>query len=151
MPTRRNPDPYASFRFQVDIDNKSGFTGIFTECKLPDVEWDIQEMKEGGLNSFTHQLPGRRKSTKVTLKNGLATKGVLMEWYANIMDEDFDKFLKSVTITLLDSNHQPVMRWNISNAYPSKLTWPELKSSDNVVAIQTLELACGEVTIDKQV
>jgi phage tail-like protein len=149
--TMHAPDPFASFRFSVEIDNNREFTGIFTELKLPDVEWDIQEMKEGGLNAFTHQLPGRRKASKVTLKNGLATKGVLMDWYANLMDEDFNKFLKTVTITLLNSEHKAVMRWNISNAYPSKLTWPELKTSDNVVAIQTLELVCGEVKLDKQV
>jgi hypothetical protein len=36
---------------------------------------------------------------------------------------------------------------NIEQAYPVKWTGPTLKTDDNTVAIQTIELACGEITI----
>jgi phage tail-like protein len=39
------------------------------------------------------------------------------------------------------------MNWNIENAYPAKWTGPQLKADDNTVAVETLELACGAVTI----
>ena len=37
--------------------------------------------------------------------------------------------------------------WNISNAFPIKWTGPQLKTSENSIAIQSLELAGGEITI----
>jgi phage tail-like protein len=138
-------DPHATFRFLVHI---SGVvTAVFTECTLPDVDWETEPVKEGGLNTYTHQLPGRRKAAKIVLKNGLATDA-LTAWYTSVMSEKFIGFKKNISITLLDALHQPVMIWNVSNAYPIKWTGPQLKTSDNTVAIQTLELACGEVTID---
>jgi phage tail-like protein len=48
---------------------------------------------------------------------------------------------------LLDLTHQPLMVWNIQDAYPIKWTGPQLKSDGNTIAIQTLELVCGEVTV----
>lgn len=138
-------DPHATFRFLVNV--AGVVTAVFTECTLPDVDWETEPIKEGGLNTYIHQLPGRRKASKIVLKNGLATDA-LMVWYTSVMSEKFAGFKKMISITLLDSQHRPVMIWNVADAYPIKWSGPQLKTSDNTVAIQTLELACGEVTID---
>jgi phage tail-like protein len=138
-------DPHATFRFLVNV--AGVVTAVFTECTLPDIDWETEPLKEGGLNTYIHQLPGRRKASKIVLKNGLASDA-LMVWYTAVMSEKFGGFKKNITITLLDALHKPVMVWNVSNAYPIKWAGPQLKTSDNTVAIQTLELACGEVTID---
>jgi phage tail-like protein len=134
----------AAFRFVVDIGGDG--QGVFTECTLPVIEWEVEEVKEGGLNVFTHQLPGRRKAVKITLKNGVGTSQ-LMEWYLNIMSEKFSR--RPVTVTLYNASHDPVLTWHMEAAYPVKWTGPQLKTSENSIAIQTLELACGEITISK--
>ena len=146
-PTTLNVEPLATFRFEVDVGGFVGL-GIFTECKLPDVEWDIHEQKEGGLNEYVHQLPGQRKAGKVTLKHGITKKFEFMKWYGEMMQENFTEYQKTVTITLLNAEHKPLMRWSIDGAYPTKITWPELKTADNVVAIQSLELACGRIEFE---
>ncbi len=61
------------------------------------------------------------------------------------MSENFIR--KKITVTLLDMMKQAVMSWDLQGAYPVKWTGPQLKSSDNSIAIQTLEFACGEVTV----
>jgi phage tail-like protein len=132
----------AVFRFIMDVDGEA--VGAFTECTLPVIEWELEEVKEGGLNTFTHQLPGRRKGAKITLKNGVGSS-TLMDWYVETMSEKFQR--KPLTITLLNSEFNTIMTWHIANAYPVKWTGPQLKTSDNSIAIQTLELACGEVTV----
>jgi phage tail-like protein len=142
-------EPIASFRFGISVEDSPELVGIFTECKLPDVEWDVQQVKEGGRNDFIHQLPGQRKPSKVTLKHGLTKQFVLIDWYSEMMSENYEGFLKTVTITLLDGQGKAMLRWNLHNAYPVKVTWPELKAGDNAVAIQTLELACGLVEFEK--
>jgi phage tail-like protein len=148
-PTNLNTlDPLATFRFSVDIGGKN-WLGVFTECSLPPVEWNVEEIKEGGRNDYIHQIIGHRKAGKVTLKHGLTKKYELMSWYAEMMDENYKNYKKTVTITMLDSEHKPVLRWNLQNAFPTKVTWPELKTGDNAVAIQTLELAVGHVEFEQ--
>jgi phage tail-like protein len=134
---------FPAFRFIVDIDGKA--QAAFTECTLPAVEWEIEEIKEGGLNTFTHQLPGRRKAGKVSLKNGVG-KSDLIKWCLKTMGNTIER--KPVTITLMDLAHKPVITWNLSDAYPVKWAGPELKSDSTSVAIQTFDLACGEITVE---
>jgi len=60
MTTATKPDPYASFRFRVEID------GI-TEAQFSDVtglslETDVEPYEEGGINDFVHQLPKRQNT-----------------------------------------------------------------------------------------
>ncbi|MFQ5401124.1 MAG: phage tail protein [Anaerolineae bacterium] len=132
----------AAFRFVVDVDGES--QGAFTECSLPVIEWDVEEVKEGGLNTFTHQLPGRRKGAKITLKHGVGTSK-LLNWYIDTMGETFVR--KPITVTLLNAKLESVMSWHIDGAYPVKWSGPQMKSSDNSIAIQSLELACGEISV----
>lgn len=139
---------HAAFRFVVDVGKKG--QGVFTECTLPSVEWEVEEVKEGGLNSYVHQLPGRCKAARVTLKNGIG-KSELMKWYIQSLNEGVSKKHRTpVTITLLDSTHNKIMAWNIENAYPIKWIGPQLKTDSNTIAIQTLELVCGAISISME-
>lgn len=138
-------DVYPAFRFTVEI---SGFTGIFAECTLPSVEWDIEEVKEGGLNSYTHQLPGLRKTTnRIILKNGYisARESFFVTWYASCMKGTFER--KTVTVKLLGADLMPVLTWNLMEAYPVKWSAPQLKADASAIAIHTLELAYTDMTI----
>src|SRR5512135_1092069 len=105
----------AAFRFIVDVENNR--QGAFTECTLPTIEWEVEEVKEGGLNTYTHQLPGRRKAARITFKNGVG-KSKLLEWYIDTMSENITR--KPVTITLLDARHGTLLVWDIQDAYPLK-------------------------------
>ncbi len=131
------------FRFVVNVDGIP--IGAFTECTLPTIEWEIEEVKEGGLNTYIHQLPGRRKSAKITLKNGVGMAKHIMLWYNMNLREIFSRH--RVTITLLNSVLVPMMVLYIEGAYPVRWSGPNLKTDDNTVAIQTLELACGEIVV----
>jgi phage tail-like protein len=131
-----------SFRFVVEVGSKP--VAAFTECTLPAIELDVEELKEGGLNTSVHLLPGARKPARISLKNGVA-KGALLDWFLNVLKHNIER--RAVTIRLLDAQKKAVMCWNIQGAYPVKWTGPELKSDSNAIAVQTLELACGEIEI----
>jgi len=133
----------AAFRFVVAIDGVS--VGAFTECTLPSIELDVETVKEGGLNTHVHQLVGPRKPARITLKNGVGVTTHLMNLYQEIMSGQFGRL--HVTVTLLSPSFVPVMVLDIQDACPVKWTGPRLKTDDNTVAIQTLELVCGEITI----
>lgn len=137
-----------AFRFVVMVNGAP--YGVFTECDLPVVEWDLVPIREGGLNTRVHQLLGRRKEAKLTLKNGVGTSAFIA-WYISTMAGIFDVpglgLRRSVTVVLLNSLKIPVMTWHIENAMPVKWSGPQLKTSENSVAVQSLELICGEITI----
>jgi phage tail-like protein len=136
-----------TFRFVVTVDGAA--YGVFTECELPTIEWETEPVKEGGLNSYTHALLGRRKAATFTLKNGVGT-GDLVSWYMDTMNATFAEqgtgLRRVVTIELLDSLKNPVMTWEIQNALPTKWSGPGLKTGENSIAIQTFQLSCGEIT-----
>jgi phage tail-like protein len=133
----------ASFRFVITVDGMPA--GAFTDCTLPSLELELEEVKEGGLNTYTHQLPGRRKSARVSLKNGVGLLNQLLPWYIKSMNEQFSR--RRVTITLFSALIIPIMVWDIEDAYPVKWVGPDLQSGSNSVAIQTLELACGAINV----
>ena len=135
---------HGAYRFVVEVDGERH--GAFTECTLPVIEWEVEEIKEGGLNSFVHQLPGRRKRATLTLKNGVGTSA-LLAWYLETMDESFSR--RSVTVTLLNVEREPVMTWSMLEALPVKWSGPQLKSDENGVAIQTLEFAFGDMMVEE--
>ncbi len=134
---------HVAFRYVVSIEKKK--LAAFTECTLPTIEWEIEEVKEGGVNNYVHQLPGRRKASRLTLKHGLG-KSTLFEWYLGTLNEKFEK--KNITVTLCDAKGRGVVTWIINQAYPIKWTGPQLKADSNSVAIQTLEFACTEVMVE---
>ena len=136
---------YPAFRFVVDIEGER--QAVFTECGLPPIEWETTEVKEGGLNTYVHQLPGRRKTARITLKNGVG-KSQILDWYLKTMSETYMR--KSVTIILLDPAGNTVMVWDIKDAFPIKWTGPQLKTDANSIAIQSLDLACGEIVVTEK-
>lgn len=135
----------ASFRFVVSIDGLA--VGAFTECTLPSIEWEMEQIKEGGLNSSVHQIPGQRKPATLSLKNGIGIVDDLLDWCIATMNEKFER--RNVTVTMHNSMLEPVMTWRIQGALPMKWSAPQLQADSNTVAIQTLELACGEVTVER--
>ncbi|MEM7797776.1 MAG: phage tail protein [Chloroflexota bacterium] len=134
------------FRFSVELDGRR--IGAFTECTLPSLEWDVEQIREGGQNNFIHQLPKGRKSGKLTLKRGLGSSLIIMQWYLNCLRGQFER--KDVTINLmgyLGGINYTAFSWTAIGAYPTKWSGPQLQSSGKAVAVETLELACNEIIV----
>jgi phage tail-like protein len=120
----------------------------FTEVSGLEISTDVVEYREGSdPTQSAHKMPGLRKFTNITLKRGII-KG----------DNDFYTWMKTINlnqaerrdivIKLLNENHEPVMIWKASNAFPVKLTGPVLKANANEVAIEELELAHEGLSIE---
>lgn len=134
---------HAAFRYKVDAGD--GMVAAFTECTLPTIEWEVEEVKEGGLNTHVHILPTRRKAARLTLKHGIG-KGKLLSWYLKTLDEEF--IPREISIQLLDAKENTVATWVMHDAFPIKWTGPQLKSDSSSVAIQSIEFACGDVRVE---
>ncbi len=136
---------YPAFRFVVQIDGLPGAT--FTQCTLPALEVEVEERQEGGYNDGTHVMPARVKRGTITLKRGMVTNTELLGWYLAVMAGEIAKSRRQVSIIMLDSLGETIMRWDFIGAYPVKWSGPELDAGSNQVAIETLELAYESLTV----
>ena len=130
--------PLPAFHFQVEW----GGTRIgFTEVSGLTIENQAIEYREGVDPDYSvRKMPGMPKYANISLKRGIIPS-----------DNEFFDFLnqaqlnqierRDITISLLNENHEPVMVWKVTNAFPVKVEGPGLKSTGNEVAIETIELA----------
>jgi phage tail-like protein len=137
VPVRRD-NPYANFNFVVELGGQEA--GGFSEVDLPSGEIEVIEYREGADRvSAARKLPGRAKYANVVLKRGIAGRLELYDWWKSVRDGSIDR--RNVSITLLDEARQPVQRWVLRDAWPTKLDYSRLEGRGNEVAIETLELA----------
>jgi phage tail-like protein len=133
-------DPYGNFNFLVEIDGaaKAGFM----EVRGLELDIGVIEYREGGDKLLTvRKLPGLVKYTNITLKRGYTQDRSLWDWVKKVVDGNVQR--ANMTITLLDDQRQPVLRWAVHQAWPCKYEGPDLNAKGNDVAIETLEI-CHE-------
>ncbi|NWF69249.1 MAG: phage tail protein [Chloroflexi bacterium] len=141
MPRTGDPiEVHASFRFTVSIDKVTH--AAFTECNLPSLQVETQSLNEGGQNAYAHTLPIRVKAGTVTLKHGITKDGALLKWYLQVLrGEKLKDVWRTVTITMYDSMLNAISTWTFQRAYPVKWGGPQLRSGDQALAIEELEIA----------
>lgn len=129
-------DPFHAFNFFVEVEGL--LVASFTECSGLQVETEVQEYAEGGLNDYTHHFRGRTKYPPLILKKGLTLNNQLWRWHQGVIEGKVER--KNGTIYLLDTTHVPVIWWNFKKAFPAKWTGPELRANSSDVAIESVEL-----------
>jgi len=147
--TAQRVDPFATFKFYVEVENIVEAT--FSECSGLEVATDVFEYQEGGLNEYTHKLPGRTKLSNVTLKRGFATSNDLYKWYSQ-MEQGLltgDGLTHRQVTVILHSTANPnkSMKWTLDKAFPVKWVGPPFNAGEAAVAIETLEFAHHGITL----
>lgn len=134
--------PPVAFHFRVDID---GLTEGGPDIRFQEVSGlnaSVGEMayNEGGENRYAHRLPERVTYEKLSLKRGMLVGSKLIGWFKDAV-EGFQFNPKDVTVTLLNSEHQPLEAWSFVNAYPVKWSISNFHAQNNEIVIETIELA----------
>ena len=138
--------PLVKFSFRVKI----GDTEIlFQEVTGLNAETQVIEYRAGNSKQFsTVKMPGINKYGNVTLKKGIFKDSkALWDMYKKVTMNTFER--KTVTISLLDEANNEAMNWELTNAFPCKMTVTDMKSDNNEPAIETMELAHEGLSIVK--
>ena len=138
--------PLVKFSFRVKI----GDTEIlFQEVTGLNAETQVIEYRAGNSKQFsTVKIPGIKKYGNITLKKGIFKDDkVLWDMYKKVTMNTFER--KTVTISLLDEANNEAMNWELTNAFPVKMTVTDMKSDNNEAAIETMELAHEGLSIVK--
>jgi phage tail-like protein len=123
--------------------------GWFTACGGLSIEREVLPYKEGGLNAYVHQLPGRVKSADITLKRGIAERE-LWQWFRKGL-YDLKVERRNVSIISYAGDRTEAERWDLTDAFPLKWSGPELKTDGKQVAVETLTIGQGSAALSAQV
>jgi len=137
--------PLPEFYFKVSIENIGDMS--FKEVSGLDVEYDVIEYRAGDSKEFTKiKMPGLRRSGDITLKKGIFTSDKkFWDWIGEIKLNTLKR--RSITISLLDEAGNAAMTWNLSNAWPKKITVEGFKAEGNSAAMETLILVHEGITV----
>jgi len=136
--------PMPKFRFQVKWDSA---VLSFQEVSGLNVEAQPIEYRHGDSPEFAViKMPGIKKYGNVTMKKGIfKSDNKLWDWFNQIKMNTIKRV--PVTISLLDEEGKPTMVWTLTNAWPTKISSTDLKSTGNEVAVDSIEVAHEGLTI----
>lgn len=81
------------------------------------------------------------------LKRGIANGPVgtaLWDWFSSFVQGKGSP--KTLTVTLMDGQQQPLAQWVFTNTWPVKYEAPPLSGKTSALAIETLEVAVDGMT-----
>ena len=129
--------------FLVEVDGVE--IGRFMEISGLEVAVGVDDVEEGGENSYVHKLPGRMTWPNVTLKRGITQNDGLLAWLGKSSGEQFaasgTKLTRSTAaITLVGPSGKRLRAWEFDGAFPVKWTGPNFAVSSTDMAIEELEI-----------
>lgn len=139
-----------AFHFSVALSGAGvdASDAAFREVSGLDMEMDVEEVREGGLNSFVHRLPKGRKQANLKCVRGIAVEGdPLLAWCKAVLEGELAQEIETATIVvkLLDADHAPVAAWSAENCWPIKWQVGGFDAMKNELAIETVEFATTAV------
>jgi len=138
---------HAACRFYVQVgEQTAALQAVFTEVSGLQVEMQVTDYEEGGINNYVHRLPGRLKVGNVTLKHGMTVSNAFLKWCMKTNIGSWQR--QNVTVVLYDVAGQPVIRWHFNNAYPVKWTGPQFTADSTAMAIESVEFTHEGLTVD---
>jgi phage tail-like protein len=144
---QESPWPVPKFHFKATFGDKGEIA--FQEISGLDTEYDIIEYRAGNSVDFsTVKMPGLRKGSDVTLKKGMFKDDTALYDYFN--ETKMNTILRqTVTIQLLDEEHNPLFTWTLKNAFPMKVSGTDLNAQNSEVAVEEIVLAHEGLSFEK--
>ena len=139
-------DPLVGFHYQIEVSGV--ITGYFTECSGLGSEHETIEHKvvNESAQEIIQMIPGRLKWDSIKLKRGITDNMDIWDWRKMVEDGDVTSARKNGSIIMLNQNLSPVAQWDFVNAWPSKVTGPELKSDSNAYGVEELTIVHEGIT-----
>ena len=132
----------ATFLFEVD----GVEIGRFMEVSGLEVEVTVEDLEEGGQNSFVHRLPGRMSWPHVIFKRGMTESDALFTWLNKSSGEGFagneNKLVKATgAVTAIDASGTRLRSWDFADVFPVRWKGPDFETNSNDPLEEELEIA----------
>lgn len=139
-------DPAPTYRYFVEVENE--LAGSFIECSGIAARREILEIREGGLNTHTHKLPGRITYGTLTLKKGVMYSSDMWTWF-NTGSVDFAVKRTSMTIVHYSAYLFAPARWyNVVDVYPVSWNVTDFNADASSYSVDSLEVAFSTIQVE---
>lgn len=148
MATRQ--DPLLGFQFSLEIKGgpAPGVGAFFRELSGLGSEYEVAEHRtidERGL-LVVQKVPGRISYAPITLKRGITADLSLWKWHRKVAEDAEKRARADVTIIMYDRKYNPVIRWNLTRAWPSKISGPQFQADSTDIGMEELTLVYESIT-----
>jgi phage tail-like protein len=141
--------PPVGFHFKVEVQGITSSNDVrFTDVAGLSVEMGTEEIIEGGENRFIQKYPTRTKYPELVLKRGLLQSSEILIWIQQCL-EDYQIQPKDISIKLLNEEHQPLLTWNVVNAYPTKWSVSDFNANSSSIVVESLQFFYQYFTLIK--
>jgi phage tail-like protein len=139
-------NPYGNAQFRVEIDGLAN--SDFELVQLPELGVEVVEYRDGNdPERSVRKLPGKSYLSNLVLRRGFAGSMDLYQWWQEVAQGNVDA-RRSVGITLLDEERNPVTRWAFHNAFPARYYFSQLDAMDGSTLVETIDLAFDSVGME---
>jgi phage tail-like protein len=143
MAKGRATEPLTSPRYVVAFPK---LKGVFSEVAATSAEFEVMSYKfsdpQGKVGYYAQ--PGTFKPPEVSLKRGITEDDSAWKWAKQVQDGDMAGARSNGTIHLLDYDGTPLLEFNVTNAWPKKVTMPGPKAGGNEILVEEITLVCEE-------
>lgn len=130
-------------RFLFELDGVE--IGVFRELTGLEVTVGVEEIREGGQNSFVHRVPGRMTWPNVVFKRGITESNALFDWLSRSSGEGFagsrNKLVRSTgAVTAIDHLGTRLRAWELIDVFPVRWKGPEFSADSTAPLEEELEI-----------
>jgi phage tail-like protein len=127
-------------KFPVSRGDRWNSAGAFMACTGLGSPIEVVDYREGSEPVTVRKIPGKVSYPDIVLKWGVTTSRDLYNWHLAVINGQLQR--KSGSVVLLAADGTEAVRWNFTNAWPSKWDGPTLNAMSNEVAIESLTITC---------
>jgi len=137
---------YGNAQFSVEIEGLAN--SRFEQVLLPEIGVEVVEYREGNdPERSTRKLPGRPYLSNLVLRRGFTGLLDLYQWWLQMAQGQVDA-RRSVAVTLLDEERNPVTRWIFHNAFPTRYNFSPLDAMDGSTLVESVDLAFDSASME---
>jgi phage tail-like protein len=130
-------DPLIGYQFGIEVGGM--VKGYFAEVGGIGSESEVVESKASkDGKEIVQKTPGRLKWNDVTLNRGITDNLDIWVWRQFVVDGDLKAARRNCSILMYDRNGKVVARWDFVMAWPSKVSFRDVKADNNDFAIEEM-------------
>lgn len=136
----RSSDPFASFRFKVEI--QGVVEAHFQSVSGLSANIEVIAQPEGGVNTHVHQLKGKATYGNIVLKRGVTTNADFFSWMTSTINNSGKGVPRiSGLITLYNEDGTATtQKWKFKDGWPCKWEGGSFDTTSSAALIETLEI-----------
>jgi phage tail-like protein len=141
-------DALAAHNFGLQIDGVT--VEYLQEVGGLSLEQDVIEYQQVAANGrpVTKKMPGTKKAGEASVTRGMTQSKAFTEWINESMAGNMASARKNATIMLMDYQYNPVKRYNMTNAWCSKVESSGVKAGDASALTEQVTITFEDLTIE---